>query len=177
MFEVAFSRRMCCSRVWSVSTNPRLPSMSLVSPAIRPGIRRISASVAAKNPNDGPPKSRRLPSVWPSPTAMSTPHSPGVFSSASGSGSHAQIVSAPACLASSASACQVLDRAEEVRLLHDHRADVVAELSRAVTPSLSGASTTSIPQAWASVRTHSREWGWTPREITKRFRSFVVLAT
>ena len=28
MFEVAFSRRMCCSRVCSVSTNPRRPSTS-----------------------------------------------------------------------------------------------------------------------------------------------------
>ena len=37
MFEVARSRRMCCSRVCSVSTNPRLPSRSRVSPAIRPG--------------------------------------------------------------------------------------------------------------------------------------------
>ena len=37
MFEVAFSRRMCCSRVWSVSTNPRRPSTSVVSPAMRPG--------------------------------------------------------------------------------------------------------------------------------------------
>ena len=26
MFDVAFARRMCCSRVWSVSTNPRAPS-------------------------------------------------------------------------------------------------------------------------------------------------------
>ena len=32
---------------------------------------------AAKKPNDGPPKSSRLPSGWPSPTAMSTPKSPG----------------------------------------------------------------------------------------------------
>ena len=47
----------------------------------------MSASVVAKKPNDGPPKSSRLPSVWPSPTAMSTPHSAGVLSSASGSGS------------------------------------------------------------------------------------------
>ena len=43
--------------------------------------------VAAKNPNDGPPKSRRLPSVWPSPTATSTPHSPGGLTIPSGIGS------------------------------------------------------------------------------------------
>src|ERR1700730_2690363 len=40
MLEVAFSRRMCCSRVWSVSTKPRLPSRSTVAPTSRPGIRR-----------------------------------------------------------------------------------------------------------------------------------------
>ena len=55
MLCVAFSRRMCCSRVWSVSTKPRLPSASTVSPAIRPGIRRMYACWAAKKPNDGPP--------------------------------------------------------------------------------------------------------------------------
>ena len=77
MFEVAFSRRMCCSRVCSVSTKPRRPSTSSVSPAIRPGIRRRYSSRAANKPKDGPPKSSRLPSAWPSPTATSTPHSPG----------------------------------------------------------------------------------------------------
>ncbi len=55
MFEVAFSRRMCCSRVWRVSTKPRLPSASVVSPAIRPGMRRRNSSRAAKKPKDGPP--------------------------------------------------------------------------------------------------------------------------
>ena len=77
MFDVAFSRRMCCSRVWSVSTKPRRPSTSTVSPAIRPGIRRRYSSRAANSPKEGPPKSSRLPSAWPSPTATSTPHSPG----------------------------------------------------------------------------------------------------
>ena len=41
MFEVAFSRRMCCSRVCRVSTNPRRPSRSCVSPTIRPGSLRM----------------------------------------------------------------------------------------------------------------------------------------
>ena len=40
MLEVAFSRRMCCSRVDSVSTKPRRPSWSTVSPHSRPGICR-----------------------------------------------------------------------------------------------------------------------------------------
>ena len=128
MFEVAFSRRMCCSRVWSVSTNPRLPSTSLVSPAIRPGIRRISASVAAKNPNDGPPKSSRLPSVWPSPTAMSTPHSPGVLQQRQRERVAGADRQRAGVVRGAGERRQVLDRAEEVRLLDDHRADVVVEL-------------------------------------------------
>src|SRR3954465_633916 len=41
MLWVAFSRRMCCSRACSVSTNPRLPSASRVSPAVRAGIFRV----------------------------------------------------------------------------------------------------------------------------------------
>ncbi len=44
-------------------------------------------------------------------------------------------------------------------------------------PARSGASSTSIPHAWASVRTHSRECGCTPREITNRPRPLVFLAT
>ena len=37
---------------------------------------------AAIKPRYGPPKARGMPRGWPSPTAMSAPHSPGVFSSA-----------------------------------------------------------------------------------------------
>src|SRR6185503_13643524 len=50
MLEVAFSRRICCSRVESVSTKPRLPSASTVSPHRRPGIWRMYFSRVANNP-------------------------------------------------------------------------------------------------------------------------------
>jgi hypothetical protein len=50
MLLVAFSRRMCCSRVDSVSTKPRWPAASTVSPQRRPGIWRVSASRQAKSP-------------------------------------------------------------------------------------------------------------------------------
>ena len=54
MFDVAFSRRMCCSRACSVSTKPRLPSRSTVWPTMRPGMRRIQllgdGEVAAGRP-------------------------------------------------------------------------------------------------------------------------------
>ena len=37
MLLVAFSRRMCCSRVCKVSTKVRRPRRSTVSPTMRPG--------------------------------------------------------------------------------------------------------------------------------------------
>ncbi len=55
MLWVARSRRMCCSRVCRVSTKPRRPSTSRVSPAMRPGMRRRCSSVAAMKPKEGPP--------------------------------------------------------------------------------------------------------------------------
>ena len=39
MFEVAFSRRMCCSRVCSAKRKPGVPSRSLETPTSRPGKR------------------------------------------------------------------------------------------------------------------------------------------
>ena len=50
MFEVALSRRMCCSRVESVSTKPRRPSASTVSPHRRPGIWRTYLVRVANSP-------------------------------------------------------------------------------------------------------------------------------
>ncbi len=50
MLEVAFSRRICCSRVESVSTKPRLPSASRVMPESRPGIWRTYFCLVAKSP-------------------------------------------------------------------------------------------------------------------------------
>src|SRR5205823_604923 len=77
MLEVAFSRRICCSRVLSVSTKPRLPSASTVSPTSRPGIWRTYLSRVANRPTYGPPKPNPLPIDWPSQTTMSAPISPG----------------------------------------------------------------------------------------------------
>jgi hypothetical protein len=46
--EVAFSRRMCCSRVCSARRRPGLPRASIDTPMMRPGIERLCASVAMK---------------------------------------------------------------------------------------------------------------------------------
>ena len=48
--EVAFSRRMSCSRARSVVTNERRSLESTVSPTMRPGSRRTCSSVQAKRP-------------------------------------------------------------------------------------------------------------------------------
>jgi len=55
ILEVAFSRRICCSRACRVRTNPLLPFLSVVIPTIRPGIRRTNLSRQAKKPRYGPP--------------------------------------------------------------------------------------------------------------------------
>src|SRR3546814_3787130 len=47
---VAFSRRICCSRVDRVSTKPRLPLASTVSPHRRPGICRTYFVLQANKP-------------------------------------------------------------------------------------------------------------------------------
>jgi hypothetical protein len=133
----------------SVSTKPRLPSTSVVSPAMRPGMRRRYASVAAKKPNDGPPKSRRLPSCWPSPTATSTPHSPGGASTPSVTGSTDATTTAGDALAASASAAtsSIAPRkfgfCTKTALVSIEIA--AAQASGSVTPPDSGTSTTSTP--------------------------------
>ena len=78
----------------------------------------------------GPPKSSRLPSGWPSPTATSTPHSPGGRSTPSVIASTEATQSAPASWAAARERLEVLDRAEEVRVLHEERRGLVVERVR-----------------------------------------------
>ena len=77
IFEVAFSRRICCSRVAKVKTNPRRPSLSTVSPTSLPGRLRTNFFWQAKKPKAGPPRLIGTPRLCPSPTAISAPKSPG----------------------------------------------------------------------------------------------------
>uniref|UniRef100_A0A2M4CF51 Putative secreted protein n=1 Tax=Anopheles marajoara TaxID=58244 RepID=A0A2M4CF51_9DIPT len=55
MLLVALSRRMCCSRVCSANRYASSPSMSRVTPIIRPGMRRVSFWRQAKKAACGPP--------------------------------------------------------------------------------------------------------------------------
>src|SRR5271156_1110189 len=50
ILEVAFSRRICCSRACKVLTKQRWPLESTVSPTMRPGILRIYFLRAHMNP-------------------------------------------------------------------------------------------------------------------------------
>ena len=71
MFEVAFSRRMCCSRVARVKTKPRLPLRSVVCPTNRPGICLTNCSRVAITPQYGPPNPRGTPNDCASKAMMS----------------------------------------------------------------------------------------------------------
>ena len=55
MFDVAFSRRMCCSRVCSAIRYADRPLLSTDTPMMRPGTCRTYASLVAKNAACGPP--------------------------------------------------------------------------------------------------------------------------
>ena len=95
MFEVALSRRMCCSRVWIAMRSARLPCESRDTPMMRPGSLRTYASLVAMNAACGPPKPIGTPKRWALPTAMSAPHDAGDARATSASGSHAATTSAP----------------------------------------------------------------------------------
>ena len=116
---VAFSRRMCCSRVCSVRTKQRLPRRSTVWPAMRPGMRRTRFSRQAMMPRYGPPYCIGVPSVWPSATAMSAPQSPGRFKQAEADRIERGDDAAPGVVSDFGERGGVFDAAEEVRLLDD----------------------------------------------------------
>ena len=59
MFDVAFSRRICCSRVAKVKTKPLRPCLSYASPTSRPGICRAYLSRVANRSDVWPTKRNR----------------------------------------------------------------------------------------------------------------------
>ena len=98
-------------------------------PMMRPGIWRTCSGFVAMKPKYGPPDDSGTPSGWPSPQAMSAPfvpHSPGGFSTASDVGLTTPITSALFACAQSVTRIDVLERAEEVRLLDHDGGDVLA---------------------------------------------------
>jgi hypothetical protein len=104
MLLVAFSRRMCCSRVCKASRYAGAPAASFDTPTSRPGSDRASPSRTAMNAACGPPYPRGTPNRCVEPTATSAPADPGERSRVSASRSAATVTSAPAACAASISA-------------------------------------------------------------------------
>ena len=77
MLELAFSRRMCCSRVCSAMRR-LLPRASTDTPMMRPGTERLCSSRVAKNAACGR-QAIGTPKRCEEPRAMSAPISPGDF--------------------------------------------------------------------------------------------------
>ena len=130
MLWVAFSRRMCCSRVCSARTKPRRPSTSSVSPAIRPGIRRIRLLGAAEEPEGGPaevePVAERL-ALAEGDVGAALAGRPQDAERHRVGDDHQQ---RPVLLRRGAERLDVLDRAEEVRALQDHRSGLAVDRAR-----------------------------------------------
>ena len=89
MFDVAFSRRMCCSRVCNAKRYAGLPVASTLTPTSRPGRERLKVSRHAKYAACGPPQPMGMPNRCVDPTTISAPHSPGGVRSVSDRGSAA----------------------------------------------------------------------------------------
>ena len=96
MLLVAFSRRMCCSRVCRARRSAGRPAESMDTPTSRPGRARANSSRVAMNPACGPPKAMGVPKRWVVPTAMSAPMEPGEFTSTIDRGSATTMARPPA---------------------------------------------------------------------------------
>ena len=130
MLCVAFSRRMCCSRVCSVSTKPRRPSTS------RRLARDAAGHAAQVGLLGGEEAERRAAVVEPVAERLPLPHG-DVDAELAGRLEHAERQRVAqhdhqraGLVGGVGERLEVLDRAEEVRVLHEHGGDVVAELRR-----------------------------------------------
>ncbi len=94
IFEVAFSRLMCCSLVCNAILNARFPCASILTPINLPGIPLLNSSLVAKNAACGPPYPMGTPKRCADPTATSAPNSPGEVSTVNASKSVAMITNA-----------------------------------------------------------------------------------
>ena len=150
---VAFSRRMCCSRVWSANRRAGRPAVSVLTPTSRPGSVRAYDSLAARNAACGPPKPIGTPKRWALPTAISKPSEPGVVSSVLASASTTHTLAPPRTLAAVTMARTVESSA--TRPLDDGRETTTQKASMA-TKSASGAVTTVMPSGSQRVCSTAR---------------------
>ncbi|CAB4845371.1 unannotated protein [freshwater metagenome] len=100
---VAFSRRMCCSRVCKERRIAGVPASSTLTPTRRPGIERSKPARTPMNPACGPPNPIGTPKRWAEPTTTSAPSEPGDLRRVSASKSAATIAIPPAACISAIS--------------------------------------------------------------------------
>ena len=128
MLLVAFSRRMCCSRVCSVSTQQRLPRRSTVWPTSRPGMRRTNCSRQAMMPRYGPPNGHRVAQRLPFGHDDVGPVVARPLQQAQADRIDRRRPTAPRPRwAISASRVHLFQAAEEVRMLHQHAGRLVVD--------------------------------------------------
>ena len=162
IFDVAFSRRMCCSRVCRARRYAGRPAVSIETPTRRPGRTRRCSSRVARNPALGPPKPSGIPNRWEEPTTTSAPSSPGGVMRQHARRSVVTATSAPAICAASIAA-------ESSRIAPDEPG---CENNTPKTSSAMGSSgsASSIVKPSGSARVCSTAivWGCVSRSTTKR---------
>ncbi len=155
MLLVAFSRRMCCSRVWSASRSAGRPAASTETPTSRPGRLRLYSSRVAMNAACGPPNPSGTPKRCDEPTTTSAPCSPGGTTSVSANRSVATATSAPCAWSAAISSV----RSRTTPLLPGSCSSTPkipdGSMSRSASPT-----TTSSPSGSALVRTTAMVCGW-----------------
>ena len=125
MLEVAFSRRMCCSRVCSARRWAGRPAASTDTPTRRPGSERRRASRVARKPAWGPPKPIGTPKRCAEPTATSAPSSPGGRAGCSASRSVATTARPPPSCTASITGRRSRTTPEVPGMLEQHAEDVL----------------------------------------------------
>ena len=131
MLLVAFSRRMCCSRVDSVSTKPRLPSASSGFAGDAAGHLADVFFLRREQAHIRPAEIQRIADRLAFAANDVRAHGAGRFDQAErhafGKRRHHQRASAARGFADLG---EIGDRAEHVRRLHDHGRDIGAEMLR-----------------------------------------------
>ena len=143
---VAFSRRMCCSRVCRARRYAGRPSASTLTPTKRPGRERSRPDRTAIYPACGPPKAIGTPYRCIDPTAISAPSAPGERRSVRANGSASMTTSAPRAFADDSTA-----RGSTIRPVEAGYASTTPDSSPSTRPWSGSNSTISISTGSARV--------------------------
>ena len=173
MLEVAFSRRMCCSRVCKVKRYAGLPSASTETPTSRPGSERLNASRVAMKAACGPPFPIGTPKRWLLPITTSAPCAPALSINTAASGSVATTTSSFAACAASTSAR--IERAAPLlpglEMSSANGRSPSAGAAARASSSVTGAISRAIPSGSVRVLSTSMVCGCVSTSIRSRFPS------